>query len=131
MSDATTFSLRDLFNVYHEKCTELDEIKRINGLLIEQNEKLIESNYESERVKELEHELKESDLIIAMSDEIIEDLKAECSELRRDLERERSFDRTKQAYRDTLKIPNIDSNRFEPAHTGSYHIRWDDYKTGG
>jgi hypothetical protein len=124
MSDATTFSLRDLLNAYHEKCRELDEIKRINGLLIEQNEKLIESNYESERVGELEHELKESDLII-------EDLKAECSELRRDLDRERSFDRTKQAYRDTLKYPSVDSNRFEPAYTGSYHIRWDDYKTGG
>ena len=124
MSNETNFSLKDLFNVYHEKCRELDEIKRINGLLIEQNEQLIESNYESERVRELEHELHESDLII-------EDLKAECSELRRDLDRERSFDRTKQAYRDTLKYPSVDSNRFEPAYTGSYHIRWDDYKTGG
>ena len=124
MSDATTFSLRDLFNVYHEKCKELDEIKRINGLLIEQNEKLIESNYESERVRELEHELNQSDLII-------EDLKAECSELRRDLDRERSFVRTKQAYRDTLKYPSVDSNRFEPAYTGSYHIRWDGHLTGG
>jgi len=118
MSDATTFSLRNLFNVYHEKCRELDEIKRINGLLIEQNEKLIESNYESERVRELEHELKESDLII-------EDLKAECSELRRDLEIE-TYNRER-----SMKIPSIDSNRFEPAYTGSYHIRWDDYKTGG
>jgi len=135
MKDATTFSLRDLLNAYHEKCRELDHIRKIKDMLVNQNEKLQKQNemlidntldslhYETQII-DLKEELRESDLII-------EDLKAECSELRQDLEREKSFEHTKQAYRDTLKYPSVDSNRFEPAYTGSYHIRWDDYKTGG
>ena len=116
----TEFSLNDLLDAYHVKCKELEHIRKIKDLLTDQNEKLIKSNFESEKVKELKEERIELNLII-------EDLKAECSELRRDLDRERSFDRTKQAYRDTLKNTNIESNRFEP----SSHIRWDDYNTGG
>ncbi|CAB4181716.1 hypothetical protein UFOVP1071_57 [uncultured Caudovirales phage] len=148
----TNFTLKELFEVYHDKCKELDRVMEIKDLLVDQNEKLIENTLDSihleNQIDELknENEKLKRDLKdlgknrnvhlnrkLKLYEErielnlIIEDLKAECSELRRDLDRERSFDRTKQAYRDTLKNTNIESNRFEP----SPHVRWDDYNTGG
>jgi len=53
----TEFSLNDLLDAYHVKCKELEHIRRIKDLLTDQNEKLIKSNFESEKVKELETEL--------------------------------------------------------------------------
>jgi len=53
----TEFSLNDLLDAYHVKCRELEHIRRIKDLLTDQNEKLIKSNFESEKVKELETEL--------------------------------------------------------------------------
>jgi predicted nuclease with TOPRIM domain len=135
MKDATTFSLKDLLNAYHEKCRELDHVRKIKDLLTDQNEKLQKQNdilidntldslhYETQ-ITDLREELRESDLVI-------QDLQAECAELRQDLDREKSITLTAQAYRDALKYPSVDSNRFEPAYTGSYHVSWDDYKTGG
>lgn len=40
----THFTLKEIFNVYHDKCNELDRIQNINDKLIEQNEKLINTN---------------------------------------------------------------------------------------
>ena len=40
----THFTLKEIFNVYHDKCNELDLIQNINDKLIEQNEKLINTN---------------------------------------------------------------------------------------
>ena len=131
----TEFSLNDLLDAYHVKCKELEHIRKIKDLLVNQNEKLQKQNemlidntldslhYETQII-DLKEELRESDLII-------QDLQSECSELRQDLEKEKSITLTAQAYRDALKYPSVDSNRFEPAYTGSYHVRWDDYKTGG
>jgi len=163
MKDSTTFSLKDLLNAYHEKCRELDHIRKIKDLLTDQNEKLQKQNDilidntldslhyetqiidlkdENEKLKEDLRELSKNRNVhlnrkLKLYEErielnlIIDDLKAECSELRQDLEKEKSITLTAQAYRDALKYPSVDSNRFEPAYTGSYHIKWDDYKTGG
>ena len=40
----THFTLKEIFEVYHDKCNELDRIQNINDKLIEQNEKLINTN---------------------------------------------------------------------------------------
>ena len=40
----THFTLKEIFNVYHDKCNEIDRIQNINDKLIEQNEKLINTN---------------------------------------------------------------------------------------
>jgi len=40
----THFTLKEIFDVYHDKCNELDRIQHINDKLIEQNEKLISTN---------------------------------------------------------------------------------------
>jgi len=40
----THFTLKEIFNIYHDKCNELDRIQNINDKLIEQNEKLISTN---------------------------------------------------------------------------------------
>ena len=40
----THFTLKEIFNIYHDKCNELDRIQNINDKLIEQNEKLINTN---------------------------------------------------------------------------------------
>lgn len=40
----THFTLKEIFEVYHDKCNEIDRIQHINDKLIEQNEKLINTN---------------------------------------------------------------------------------------
>ena len=119
----TSFTLRDLFEVYHEKCRELDEIKRINDLLIEQNEKLIESNYESEKVKDLEYKITRINVRLSRQTDYSEVLEQRLNA---------SQNRVKEL-EDWINPPKNfavsrnDSNRFEP----SPHVRWDDYNTGG
>jgi cell shape-determining protein MreC len=123
-TEETNFTLRDLFEVYHEKCNEIDRLKHQNELLIDNTLKSIDLENqindlknENEKLKKDLKELGKNRNIHLNRKIILYNQRMVLNEIIDDLLDE--VVKNKQDYQP------IDSNRFEPT------IEWNDYNTGG
>ena len=130
----THFTLKEIFNVYHDKCNELDLIQNINDKLIEQNEKLINTNImysnEIQELKKQKDDLRKNRNIhlnrkLKLYDErkvlnsIIDTQQDEIQELKGIVSREMKKNRGLNNY-----YKNLTKNK------ETFIDRWDDYNHG-
>ena len=130
----THFTLKEIFNVYHDKCNEIDRIQNINDKLIEQNEKLINTNImysnEIQELKKQKDDLRKNRNIhlnrkLKLYDErkvlnsIIDTQQDEIQELKGIVSREMKKNRGLNNY-----YKNLTKNK------ETFIDRWDDYNHG-